>query len=100
MLSQMIWLDSLYDCTSSAGSCLTECQNCPASDKGTECDHENDVTLECSKVYHCYLLIMNSYNYGSRKCVTNWEVTMQTCLSNACTIKMNKIHAWGSGAFL
>ncbi len=60
-LTQQIWLESLYDCTTSnESSCLTKCQSCPAENAEsvyTDCDHEDDVTLECGQFDYTIKLV-------------------------------------------
>ena len=45
LLSQSIWFDDLYSCSSS-DRCLTSCQACPTRENHN-CVHSEDVTLQC-----------------------------------------------------
>ena len=47
--SQKIWLSGFTDdCSLSYGTCLTECEWCPAS-RVTSCSHYQDIKLECGE---------------------------------------------------
>ena len=47
--SQPIWLDNVQ-CFSSSTSCLADCETCPSSEYAN-CDHYEDITIECCELY-------------------------------------------------
>ena len=46
-MSQKIWIDDI-SCASSTYDCIANCASCPSAEYHN-CDHSEDVTIECGK---------------------------------------------------
>ena len=75
--SQSIWLDDV-DCSTSMYNCISDCAGCPSVEYHN-CDHYQDVTVECSMLNTILFLVASFISLAILSHHTEASTTTTTC---------------------